>query len=189
MSVKDAFHLKDIDKKSVPVSGVFGWVGGAGGQVASRDIQGGKRSKTDATVTGLALNSSIDAGVSAGSQYVKDGKIAPLHVATDTISGQFIGGNVSITVQKRMQTSSFANKLYNEAADEAVLENLNSTLLKRSVESADKAIQKAKNYGARRAIAAGSVASGIAAESPGVVFGILNRFVDQSKKDPSKNEK
>jgi filamentous hemagglutinin len=157
MSAKDAFHLKNIDKKSLAVSGGFGLVGGAGGQVASKVIQGAKLSKTAATVTSLAANSSIDAGVSAGSQYAKDGNVQAHKTALDVLGG-YIGGKVGDKVLKVRQNSSQARKLHSETSELSHIKSTQPKLLKEQLKQHKNTKTQAENFGKASSIGTGTAA-------------------------------
>ncbi|NDC83638.1 hypothetical protein EB093_08275 [bacterium] len=106
----------------------------------------------------MGADALINAGVSGGSQYAKDGSVDLGRVVIDTFAG-VVGSIASREVMSTSQGSQTASKLYREAGELSQLRSIKSPLLQNQIQTAQEAIIKAKSYGAGRAAAVGTAVS------------------------------
>ena len=149
--------FREVDKRSIFVSGVAGAAGVGLVSKAKQVINLVKLSKTAAVASEIGIDAGAGAIVSAGSQLANEGRISGKNTVTDALASA-AGGKVGKYVQGKLkQTSSTYKALARDADHKSRVAN-NSSRPSR-IEGAKVARQKAENFGFKRSTAVSSTVS------------------------------
>jgi len=152
--------LVEVDGKSVLISGIAGMAGVGFAGKAGAAIELLNASGATKTMLSMGADALINAGVSGGSQYAKDGSVDPTRLVINTGAG-VLGSFGASKVLSAAQKSSAASTLYREAGELSQITSVKSPLLQTQIQTAQEAMSKAKSYGAGRAAGVGTAVSGL----------------------------
>ncbi len=146
--------LSEFSVTSVAVS--------AGAGALSGGISSIAKVKQARTFFKLATEIGTDAGVSAGSQLIKDGKVTLKKTLVDVGAGQIVGRGVGVVVEKKVATSATATRLkeiINKEKNVARGKSNTTAKAKAKVSQAEKELDQ---YVKTRAASSAATASGAA---------------------------
>ena len=149
----------DISGSSIAVSAGAGATGVGIATKVGKAMKVAKMAKGMKTVITVGSEVATDAVVSGTNQLVTTGEVDLKNMAIDATAGQIVGKTVSKAVQNKAQASKTTKVLHNQA-DRAQRVAKGSREVRQV--AADKATEKAENFGAGRATAAGAASSGTA---------------------------
>tara|TARA_B110000967_G_scaffold17680_1_gene16636 strand:+ start:189 stop:1253 length:1065 start_codon:yes stop_codon:yes gene_type:complete len=153
---------QELDYKSILVSGFAGFVGVG---VAAKVHKLYKVSKTVSKVRkiGIAVGAGladgvIDAGVSAGSQYVKTRSVSGEQVVLDAVVGGAAGRLVGGAAKYAASSSKYGGQLAKQAKD--LSRKANNNQKPSRIANADNAVKKLDNFLNATTVSAGAAGSG-----------------------------
>jgi hypothetical protein len=149
----------DVSVSSIAVSAGTGAAGVGITTKVSKAVKAAKMAKGTKTAITVGSEVSTDAAVSATKQLATTGEINLKNVAIDAAAGQVIGKPVGKAVKNQTQASQPAKVLHRKA-DRAQRVARGSREVRQ--DAANKATQKAENYGSGRAAASGAASSNAA---------------------------
>ena len=146
-----------FDGGRIAISAVAGATGVGAAQLVSRGARLGSLAK-------VALNRASDAGVSAGSQLAKDGKLSLTTTALDVVAGATIGDAVAGVASSKAANSATGKVLSRQADRTARIAAQNPRAAKQSAAATAGSAQQAHTTGAAAAsgVSAANAASSAA---------------------------
>jgi hypothetical protein len=150
--------LTSVDGSDIVIAAGSSAVGFGLAGAADHTIKAVKLGRLATMGSSFIANTSVDASISAGSQYLKEGTVRKKDVTIDTFSGIVGYGGATLSISKS-QKSNTAMVLHRQADRLGrIANNANGRQYTKTMRATN-AQKKADNYGTSKALVKGAVAS------------------------------